>query len=229
MKNYERPLVLVTDELAEGIYMSSGGEIPLTKEGIQSALEYQEEKALGENGAQEGVTSPSAILGDTDQNNGANTDQNGDNQPADEPPETTETPETTPDLPEENGDQGENAASADNSEDPLVEETTEGVASGEVPANSNGLGCQSIYMRGVWQDRMVESGYASQGISFKDKFGCAGCSKSRPDGCQLISDYIATGHGATFRNEDEMMRMKPSWEQEGHSGDEIWKNTMPTY
>ena len=132
VKNYEKPVVLANDELAEGIYAASGEVVDNT------------------------------------------------------PPDV----DTTPSEPAEG-----NSASSD-----------------------NGPKCDSIYMKGVWQDQNRTTWAPGETKSYKEQFGCLGCRAYTADGCGLLTHYVESGYASSY--DDDNGNRKPGWEKKGYGPDD---------
>ncbi len=113
-------------------------------------------------------------------------------------------------------------------EKPVVlanEELAEGVyaSSGSTEGESNsasGSGtvkCESIYMNGVWQDATYD--WSNGTPTYKYNYGCLGCRAYRSNGCGLLTDYVESGYASSYQS--DIGYLKPDWEQNGHTADEL--------
>ena len=82
---------------------------------------------------------------------------------------------------------------------------------GEPVADSNGVKCDSAYMKGVWQAPNYSS---PKEAGYKAKFGCMGCPAFRQNACGLQTDYVESGYSDSYKADNG--KRKPDWEKEGH-------------
>lgn len=93
------------------------------------------------------------------------------------------------------------------------------LASGDVVADTdNGLKCDSIYMKGVWQAPDY-SDWAGGTRGYKQQFGCLGCPANTANGCGLQTHYVDSGYASSY-DVDNGNRM-PSWERKGYGPDDV--------
>lgn len=104
-----------------------------------------------------------------------------------------------------------------------LEDVAEGVfmASGAADID-NGLKCDSVYMRGVYQHQDTSSWWEN-GVEtprgYKANFGCLGCPAYTEYGCGLETHYTDSGEAASY-DTDNGSRM-PTWEAKGYGPDDI--------
>lgn len=101
-------------------------------------------------------------------------------------------------------------------------ETAEGVytASG-VNSSDGGVKCDSIYMKGVWQNRSHDSAVFDSGAGMKECYGCEGCRAHNyggVEGCGLDTHYVDSGYASSYDSDNGLR--KPTWEQRGYGPDE---------
>lgn len=101
---------------------------------------------------------------------------------------------------------------------------SEGVyaASGDSASDSSdsadGLKCDSVYMKGVWQAPDY-SDWAGGTRGYKQQFGCLGCPANTDDGCGLLTHYVESGNAASYDTDNG--NRKPSWEKKGYKPNEV--------
>lgn len=105
------------------------------------------------------------------------------------------------------------------------DELTEGIyaASGEATGNngnstSNGIGCDSKYMKGVYQAPDYSQWSNGENRSYRKQFGCLGCPAFTQSACGLQTHYIDSGNASSYEV-DNGNRM-PSWERKGYKPDD---------
>lgn len=92
-----------------------------------------------------------------------------------------------------------------------------GVYSDETGSTVDGPGCDSVYMRGVWQAPDY-SAWGPEGRGYKQQFGCLGCPANTDSGCGLQTHYVESGYASSY-DVDNGNRM-PSWERKGYGPDD---------
>ena len=101
----------------------------------------------------------------------------------------------------------------------FADEAAEGIyaASGaatETISGNGGIGCDSVYMKGVWQGPDY-SDWAGSTRGYKQQFGCLGCPAFTQNGCGLQNHYGASGNAASYDVDNG--KRKPSWETKGYA------------
>lgn len=95
-------------------------------------------------------------------------------------------------------------------------------ASGDAASDSSdsadGLKCDSIYMKGVWQAPDYSNWAAGETRGYKQQFGCLGCPANTDNGCGLLTHYVESGNAASY--EVDNGNRKPSWEKKGYGPDD---------
>ena len=74
--------------------------------------------------------------------------------------------------------------------------------------------CDSIYMKGVWQEPDYSQWATGEQRSYRKQFGCLGCPAYRYNGCGLQSDYIDANYSPSYDADNG--NRKPSWEKKGY-------------
>ena len=77
-------------------------------------------------------------------------------------------------------------------------------------SGSNGLKCDSRYMKGNWQAPDY-SGWNGGTRGYRQQFGCLGCPAYTATACGLETHYVDSGYAGSY-NTDNGNR-KPSWEK----------------
>lgn len=87
------------------------------------------------------------------------------------------------------------------------------VGGGAQSGADNGPGCDSQYMKGVWQAPDY-SDWNGTTRGYRQQFGCLGCPANTANGCGLLTHYVDSGNASSY-DVDNGSR-KPSWEKKGY-------------
>lgn len=93
------------------------------------------------------------------------------------------------------------------------DELTEGVYTASGDTNDSKTGCDSKYMKGVFQ----KPDYSDQGGKTRDyrtQFGCLGCPAYTETACGLTTHYLDSDKAGSY-DTDNGNRM-PSWKRKGY-------------
>lgn len=193
MKNYERPTVIMADDLAEGVYMLSGDNMV--------TLEEVFEPITDPDGAEVAETEPDTGLEASVGGTETGVDGEITETPADTDAESAEGSEPAETETAQTTDTVDTADTAGETTD------TETVAETGDMQGSMLINCDSKYMNGVWQGTK-EGAWGGIKLGCKDVLGCTGCPADNGDGCGLQK----TDSDQYFKMIGTLM---PAWEASG--------------
>lgn len=157
MKNYTRPVIVVADQLAEGVYMSLSGDNQVAFTNAVDAA----------SGSGETIDNTNAA----DLTTGAENSVGG----------------TDGDVPETSSDTSQDTLEGSDTTETTGDQTGEGDSTGDPvgdmqPAMT--IKCESKYMEGIWQG--AHQGATGETVpTNKGEFGCSDCPADKGDGCGL--------------------------------------------
>lgn len=93
-------------------------------------------------------------------------------------------------------------------------DVSEGIYMASGTNADDGPGCDSKYMKGVWQAPDYSNWAPGENRGYKQQFACLGCPANTGNGCGLQTHYVESGHASSY-DVDNGNRM-PSWERKGY-------------
>ena len=110
-------------------------------------------------------------------------------------------------------------------EKPVIEVNAalaEGVYASSGVSSTTEIKCDSVYMKGVWQNQDTSSWWVN-GVEYprgyKQQFGCLGCPANTGSGCGLLTHYVDSGNASSYDVDNG--NRKPSWEKKGYGPNDI--------
>ena len=93
-----------------------------------------------------------------------------------------------------------------------------GAVASDANSNDNGIKCDSIYMKGVWQAPDYSQWAQGESRGYKQQFGCLGCPANTANGCGLLTHYVDSNYASSYQTDNG--KRKPSWEKKGYLPDD---------
>lgn len=198
MKNYIRPVIEVADQLAEGVYMSSGDSPdPATVgEVMAAAVDGADEFSNNEAGDITGENGTDSSAGDIVAGEGIQGDNGTPDTPADITPDTVEDSTVI------------ETANSSNPDETPSDSPDSGIQESAETLGSMLISCDSKYMNGVWQGPR-EGSWGGQKLGCKEVWGCQDCPADKGNGCGLQDTNAASLY---FHKIGTLM---PGWEASG--------------